>query len=592
MREEKADFLVDLGDTFMTDKRGSEWKRTEAQYDAQRYWFGVACRDMPLFMVLGNHDGERGGSGGRDADMPAWSYAMRTARFPAPEVVPNGMYSGRTALEGGVGANYYAFEWGDALVVVLDPFWSTTERIRGGSGGGSQRGGGPGGGGAGAGPKEPLKPVDGSWASTLGREQYDWLDRTLAGSKARHKFVFIHHLVGGMGGAESRGGAESVPFFEWGGKNADGSDGFAEHRPGWPMPIHQLLVKRGVSAVFHGHDHLYVHGQRDGIHYQEVPQPGNLAGGTRSAEEYGYASGTILGSPGHVRVRVGPAAATVEFVRTAIAGGEGEQRGRRGGGGNGSGANEANGTVIDRYEIQPRGASASPGAVRGDEPQDPPPPPRRGGKGGRGGKGPPQDGVVKPSMSDTVHGAAYADNWFMMFINGKQVAVDSIDFLPHNVVQLDILPEYPMTIAVLAKDNADPATGCEYGRQIGDGGFILKFADGTVTDARWKAKCFMHGPIDRDTANPKVRTEPLPEGWHLPGFDDGSWPAATEFAQERIDPKAPFFEHDFKGARWIWTSDLDLDNTVVLRTRIDRPGWKPRWSTTPDLRVAPEITPR
>ena len=264
-------------------------------------------------------------------------------------------------MDGGTGGNYYAFEWGDAQVIVLDPFWSTMDRIRGGTGGGSNRagggpGGGPGGGGPGGpggdrgGPKEPLKPVDGSWTSTLGREQYDWLDRTLAASKARHKFVFIHHLVGGMGGAESRGGVESVPYFEWGGKNVDGSDGFAEHRPGWPMPVHQLLVKRGVSAVFHGHDHLYVHGQRDGIHYQCVPQPGNLAGGTRSAQEYGYASGTILGSPGHVRVRVTPGAAKVEFVRTAIAGG-GQGGGRRGGGAQ---ANEANGAVVDSYDIAGR----------------------------------------------------------------------------------------------------------------------------------------------------------------------------------------------------------------------------------------------
>ena len=349
MREEGAEFLVDLGDTFMTDKRGSEWKRTEAQYDAQRHWFGVACRSMPLFMALGNHDGERGGSGGRDADMPAWSYVMRTARFPAPDTAAaGGMYSGRTALAGGSGGNYYAFEWGDAQVVVLDPFWSTTERIRGGAGGGSNRGRGT--------PREPLKPVDGSWASTLGREQYDWLDRTLAASKAKHKFVFIHHLVGGMGGAESRGGVESVPFFEWGGKNADGSDGFAEHRPGWPMPVHPLLVKRGVSAVFHGHDHLYVHSQLDGVHYQCVPQPGNLAGGTRSAEEYGYRSGTILGSPGHVRVRVGPGPATVEFVRTAIEGGD-------------------NAKIADSYRIPPRGTTVSPGALRDEPAQDPPPPP-------------------------------------------------------------------------------------------------------------------------------------------------------------------------------------------------------------------------
>ena len=573
IRESGADFLVDLGDTFMTDKRGQEFRRSEAQYDAQRYWFGVACRAMPLFMVLGNHDGERGGSGGRDGDMPSWSYQMRTARFPAPPVGEAGgaMYSGRTGMRDGGAANYYAFEWGDALIVVLDPFWSTTERIRGGQGGGGQRatgGRGEGGqGGAAPAPREPLKPVDGSWSSTLGREQYDWLDRTLAGSRAAHKFVFIHHLVGGMGGAESRGGVESVPYFEWGGRNADGSDGFAEHRPGWPMPVHDMLVKRGVSAVFHGHDHLYVHGQRDGIHYQCVPQPGNLGGNTRSAADYGYASGTILGSPGHVRVRVAPKEATVEFVRTALPGGAqagGGQGGRRGR--DGGGVAEPNGTVADRYTIAPRpGPAASPGAVRGAH------------------GAPPRNGIVKPAMTDTMRGSMYADNWFALWVNGRLVCIDSIDFLPHNVVSVDLLPEYPMTIAVMAKDNASPTTGCEYGRQIGDGGFILKFADGTVTDARWKATCVMHGPIGRNVDDPKVRTDPIPDGWNQPGFDDSSWPSAVEYSQDRIDPKQPFFEHDFAGAKWIWTSDLDLDNTVLLRTRVEKPGWTPRWTTKPDL---------
>jgi hypothetical protein len=46
-------------------------------------------------------------------------------------------------------------------------------------------------------------------------------------------------------------------------------------------------------------------------------------------------------------------------------------------------------------------------------------------------------------MSDTVRGAMYADNWFAMWINGRLVAVDSIDFLPHTVVSVDLLPEYP-----------------------------------------------------------------------------------------------------------------------------------------------------
>ena len=85
------------------------------------------------------------------------------------------------------------------------------------------------------------------------------------------------------------------------------------------MPIHDLLVKNDVSAVFHGHDHIYVHSSLDGVVYQCVPQPGNPQGGTRSAQEYGYKSGTILGSPGHIRVSVDNDKATIDFVRAALA---------------------------------------------------------------------------------------------------------------------------------------------------------------------------------------------------------------------------------------------------------------------------------
>ncbi len=106
----------------------------------------------------------------------------------------------------------------------------------------------------------------------------------------------------------------------------------------------------------------------------------------------------------------------------------------------------------------------------------------------------------KPSMADTIKANVYADNTFELYINGELVAVDSIRFIPHNVVSVDILPAYPMTIAVMAKDNADSKTGMEYANtNIGDAGFILKLGDGTVTNASWKAKSFFHGPIDRDT---------------------------------------------------------------------------------------------
>jgi hypothetical protein len=221
--------------------------------------------------------------------MPLWSIGMRKKYFPNPE--PGGIYSGNAKPEEGVGMleDFYAFEWGSALFVVLDPFWFTRGR----------------------------KGED-NWSMTLGEAQYRWLTKTLEASKAPFKFVFVHHLVGGLG-KDVRGGVKPAPFMEWGGKNADGSDGFKQHRPGWQLPIHQLFVKTGVSIVFHGHDHLFVKEELDGIIYQEVPQPGHPNGGTRSAEEYGY-TGTILGSSGHVRVTVGPNEAKVDYVRSIIPG--------------------------------------------------------------------------------------------------------------------------------------------------------------------------------------------------------------------------------------------------------------------------------
>jgi len=95
--------------------------------------------------------------------------------------------------------------------------------------------------------------------------------------------------------------------------------------------------------------------------------------------------------------------------------------------------------------------------------------------------------IVKPNTGDLVKLNVYADNWFKLYINGKLIAVDSIEFMPHNIISVDVLPEFPMTIAVMARDNADAVTGKEYEHvQIGDGGFILKLGD-VVSDSSWKA---------------------------------------------------------------------------------------------------------
>ena len=121
---------------------------------------------------------------------------------------------------------------------------------------------------------------------------------------------------------------------------------------------------------------------------------------------------------------------------------------------------------------------------------------------------------------------------------------------------------------------------------IGDAGLIIKFSDGTVTNAKWKAKNFFKGPLNGDVKNPKVEHTPIPDGWWKPDFDDSKWGNATEYTEERVNPKQPFYDADFKGAKFIWTSDLDLDNTVIFRTRIEKPGWVKRWNTKPDLDIS------
>ena len=271
------DFHIDLGDTFMTDKRRADYRDALPQYLAQRYYFGLIGTVAPVFLVSGNHDGE----GRRRGAMGEWAREQREAYFATPS-------------DGAFGAgrgNYYSWEWGDALFVALDPFWETQRVRRGGD----------------------------FWARTLGENQFRWLGRTLRSSSARFKFVFVHHLVGGVN-QEARGGVAAAGLFEWGGRSLNGAYEFEEHRPGWDMPIHEVLVEAGVDVVFHGHDHVFAKEELDGIVYLLVPQPGLDRYGAPRDISGPYEHADVVGGPGHVRVTVAPDAAIVELVQSRLEG--------------------------------------------------------------------------------------------------------------------------------------------------------------------------------------------------------------------------------------------------------------------------------
>ena len=290
---DQPDFHFALGDTFMTGKY-VEPELSEPQYLAQRYYLGQLCHSAALYFALGNHDGESGNRGSN-----VWATETRKRYIPNP--FPNEFFTGNQQREREIGLpeNYYQFEWGDCQFIVLDPFRHTTTRGRGGSGD--------------------------NWYWTLGEHQYQWLKRSLEQSDAKLRFVFLHHLVGGSD-RNQRGGAEAAAFWEWGGKGSSREDEFDRHRPGWGKPIHQLLVEHGVNVVFHGHDHMFIKQDLDGVVYQLVPQPGHPRSGTKSAKEYGYLSGEVQGSSGHVRVRVNGDSARVDYVRAYLPAAEGGNR--------------------------------------------------------------------------------------------------------------------------------------------------------------------------------------------------------------------------------------------------------------------------
>ena len=286
------DFLLDLGDTFFSEKQPLKTQSViTSRHLLLRSFFDNTCHSVPLYLVLGNHEGEAGWAfDGTSASLPVMASNTRNLYFPNP--APNTFYSGNTKSETFVGLRkgYYAFEWGNAQIIVLDPYWYTT-----------------------------TKP---GWGWTLGLDQYNWFKAAITSSKAKYKFIFCHQIVGGNGN-DARGGAEFVDFFEQGGNNLDGTPGFDKYRPGWGKPIHTLMKENKATIFFHGHDHFYDKQDKDGIVYQECPQPSNRNITNTSATEYGYKEGVILPGRGYLLVTVTSSSVKVDYIKTLLPSEEG-----------------------------------------------------------------------------------------------------------------------------------------------------------------------------------------------------------------------------------------------------------------------------
>jgi hypothetical protein len=332
LEDRSFDFCVDLGDSPYPIKIDSAHE-ARMRYAEYRRTMAEVMRRMPVFLALGNHEQEAGyfQRGTDQAPRPKpwnqlaprqyhqkWATQARLRFIPNPrgDTYPEGGESApgyNTAADWGAGndawnngahshlQNFYAWTWGNALFVVLDPFRYTLV-------------------GSATKPNSPSQ-----W--TLGKTQMRWLQDVLTASTARWKFLICHHLVGG--GLIDRDGRHVKD----GGKKAVYGRGSAVEadRPGTEQAlIHQLMLQHGVQFFLYGHDHTFCHSIKHGIHYICCGRP-TFANKwwAREGMRDSYGDVVVQGQNkpwirafynvlGYTRFHVTPEQVTMDWVRTGF----------------------------------------------------------------------------------------------------------------------------------------------------------------------------------------------------------------------------------------------------------------------------------
>jgi len=169
---------------------------------------GAVGSDLPLILGLGDHDGELGW----DPELYQIAADARRSYLPDP-------------------GEWFSWRSGDVLFVMLNVSAATGI--------------------------PPAAPED--W--TLGTDQLMWLARTLATSDAPLKIVMAEHLMGGHSGPDTpnwkaRGGLRATDT------GLPDGDFLGEQRL-----LHDLFVQHDVNVFLSFHDHVVVHGVKDGVTY-------------------------------------------------------------------------------------------------------------------------------------------------------------------------------------------------------------------------------------------------------------------------------------------------------------------------------------
>ncbi len=214
--------------------------------------------------------------------------------------------------------------------------------------------------------------------------------------------------------------------------------------------------------------------------------------------------------------------------------------------------------------------------------------------------------VVDPDGVE-VTGHVFADNYYELYVNGTFIAKDGMGMTPFNSTVVRFRAKYPITYAIKAVDwETHLGIGLEYDRyNVGDGGVIAHFSDGTITGPQWKVETFYIAPLGdpgcvtttsgHDStacqaekrqggnkapcglADPKTCSAlhfAIPGNWAAPGFNDASWVRATVYPASDVTATPGYVRHAklFGPAEFIWTRNLLLDNVVLARHTVPAPA--------------------
>lgn len=217
--------------------------------------------------------------------------------------------------------------------------------------------------------------------------------------------------------------------------------------------------------------------------------------------------------------------------------------------------------------------------------------------------------VIDAGGSEEFVAYLFGDNYFELYANGQLLAVDAVPFTPFNSSVVRFTAERPVTLAVKMVDwEENLGLGSEQGRGVsyspGDGGLTMLVTDGAgdtvvLTDETWRAQTFYVGPLTdaacldldgpvRDSSACDIPRSndgsaymaahwEVPSDWFAPEFDDSAWPQAATYDNDTVgvDNKPSFtnfpdlFDREGADAQFIWSSNLVLDNLVLLRRTID-----------------------